>query len=136
MNFSRNHKSDTDVKIELTSLIDVMFLLLIFFLITTTFVTNQGIQVQLPRASAGAISEQPVNFTITVDQYGQLFFENEKYTQESLADKLKNAFKENIDLIVIIQADEEAQHGIIVGLLDMAKNIGIERLAIATAAEE
>jgi len=113
-----------------------MFLLLIFFLITTTFVTNQGIQVQLPRASAGAISEQPVDFTITVDQYGQLFFENEKYTQESLADKLKNAFKENIDLIVIIQADEEAQHGIIVGLLDMAKNIGIERLAIATAAEE
>ncbi|MBI4595628.1 MAG: biopolymer transporter ExbD [Candidatus Tectomicrobia bacterium] len=128
-------KRRPDVRIEVINLIDIMLMILLFFMITTTFVVQPGIPVTLPKASSSVkIAGKEIVVVISADE--SIYFQGQKVSLEQLPAILKSAVENNKDNILLINADEKASHGTVVAALDAAKALGIERLAIATKYKE
>jgi len=123
------------VTLDLTPLIDVVLMLVIFFLLTTTFALSPGVQVDLPQGSS---LQQPrdSDAIITITQDGAVYFQDAQVSLETLQAVLQRAKSQQPRLRVVIKADTVVQHGRVVEVMDMAKLVGIERLAIATAPKQ
>ncbi|MEE2961002.1 MAG: biopolymer transporter ExbD [Myxococcota bacterium] len=132
MNFSIRAIRKRDAEINLTPLIDIVFILLIFFLITSTFVQDSGIKVELPRANQSNPTGTNHQIVVTVTAEGRMVYEGEALSKNELQKKLSGLYKEKIEQVFIIEADSTAQHGIVVSIMDLAKEIGFQSLAIAT----
>ncbi len=124
-------RSSEDVRIDLTSLIDVVFLLIIFFMVTTTFQARSGISVKLPEAESEIPSEQFKRVVINIRADGSIFFQDKTVSDTALADQLKSAASDPKTLVVI-RADKSVPHGKVVTVMDTARMAGLTRLAIAT----
>jgi biopolymer transport protein ExbD len=120
------------VALDLTPLIDVVLMLVIFFMLTTTFVVGTGINVDLPQGQA---VQQPreSDAVITMTKEGRLYFQDERVSLEKLRSALEQTFRQQPGVRLVIRADTQVQHGQVVEIMDIAKLIGIEKLAIATA---
>jgi biopolymer transport protein ExbD len=120
-------------RIEITPLIDVVLLLLIFFMISTTFVTTPGIKVKLPQAATQAATREQ-DIVVVVTEEGQLYFNNRRVTLDRLRLGLKEEVSKGGKDLLIVKADKESKHGRVVEVMDLAKQVGISRIAIATEA--
>ena len=129
----RNEKKDTNIMINITSLIDVVFILLIFFAVTTSFVTPSSIKVDLPKAKGEAVEEKK-NIRIAVDSTGALFLDGEAVKDEELESRLKVLKDVNPEALIVIEADEKSLHGKVVFVIDKAKSADYTRFALATEA--
>ncbi|MBI2645568.1 MAG: biopolymer transporter ExbD [Deltaproteobacteria bacterium] len=132
MNFSSDTHEKDEVTIEITSLIDVMFTLVLFFLVTTTFVSAPGMKVDLPKSSAQDIQRDKKDITIVIGSNHQLLINQKAVNEKELQTKLSAQAKENPQTLVIIQADQGVSHGLVVRIMDYAREAGLSRLAIAT----
>ncbi len=123
------------VALEMTPLIDVVLMLVIFFMLTTTFVLSPGIEVDLPR---GHTSQEPRerDAIITMTQDGSIYFQQAQVSLETLRAVLKRARDNQPELRLVIKADRLVPHGRVVAVMDISKFLGIERLAVATAPPE
>ena len=123
------------VTLDLTPLIDVVLMLVIFFMLTTTFVLSPGVQVDLPQGSS---LQQPreSDAIITITKDGAVYFQDAQVSLETLQAVLQRAKAQQPRLRVVMKADTLVQHGRVVEVMDMAKLVGIERLAIATAPKQ
>lgn len=128
-------KEKRKVLINITSLIDVLFLLLIFFMVSSTFLEQPGIKLELPQAKNAVVTEQN-DYTLFVDKDGNLFLNQDEVTTENLEAKLKEALPNMVDSALILKADQEVTHGIIVRVMDIAKQSGVKKLIIGTRLEE
>jgi biopolymer transport protein ExbD len=137
MNFrSDKRRSRVEVIVDITPLIDVVFLLLIFFMITTTFATNApGIEVELPKAAHADSRLQPKDIVIAINEAGEIVYENRAVTLVELSALLESKHVEMPQGTVIVQADQQVFHGLVVKVMDAAKSAGFEKLAIATQKE-
>lgn len=117
--------------LDITPLIDVVFLLLIFFLLSSSFIMQPGIKVKLPEATTDDIKTKKDIF-ITLARDGTYFLNEEFISLAALPDKLRVLVAKEADQILIIKADREVKHGQVVEVMDIAKKAGIDRLAIAT----
>lgn len=118
--------ADDEISIELTPLIDVIFMLLIFFIIATTFVKPK-FEVALPGAESAKIvseSEKTPVCAITVDAAGRLFFDG----VETPSERLPQKFKEHEGKIFEVFSDKTAPFGVVIQLMDEAKKQGHENL--------
>ena len=123
------------VSLDLTPLIDVVLMLVIFFMLTTTFVLSPGMKVDLPRSSSKPEAhEHDAIVIVTAD--GTLYYQNERVTLEALQAALRQRQQQQPGVRLIVKADTHAEHGWVVAIMDIAKMIGIDRLAIATAPKE
>lgn len=129
MKFSTQHKSLA--VFSYSSLTDIVFLLLIFFLLSSSFVIQSGIKVQLPK-SAAAEQETQRQIVITVTEKGLIFLNDRQVTTESLGAQLAPLIGEDRDKIVIIKADQTVSLQSAVQVMDIAKGVGALRLLIAT----
>jgi len=132
MNFAR--RPQEELTLDLTSLIDVVFLLLIFFMVTTTFSAQSGIGVNLPEAAA---RERPSTeaVSISIKATGTLFLDEHPVTHDELREQLKALEKQRgAETVVVIRADESVTHGRVVEAMDAARTAGFRKLAIATHA--
>ena len=134
MNFSTRKKNRGLTDINLTPLVDIVFILLIFFLITSTFVQSPGIDVNLPKANSSAETSQSQSIVITVDENGQLIYGGEVTDIGGLTDTLGKLFQESPGHQIVIQADESTNHGAVVEAMDAAREVGFRKLGIATQA--
>lgn len=132
MDFLPNDDSKEDVTIELTSLIDVTFMMVLFFLITTTFTSAPGFKVDLPKASATDIARDRKDLTISIGHDQSIALNQKFVTGEQLKDRLYEEAQLNPATLVIIQADQNVSHGRVVQIMDLAKEAGLNHLAIAT----
>jgi biopolymer transport protein ExbD len=128
-------KSD-DPEISLTSLIDVVFLLLIFFMVSTTFEHQAVLKVDLPEAkNVSAPEDQPKSFELVIDAKGQ-FYLNDRQLLDGKRSTLEAAFKEaagdDRSMPVILRADAETPHHFVVTAMDVTAQLGFKRLSIAT----
>jgi biopolymer transport protein ExbD len=119
------------VVLELTPLIDVIFQLLIFFLLTASFITTPNLNVELPKASAKAAASESRDLMVVITREGKLQYEKDLVTPDQLMARLKALYKERPDARILIQADRKAYHGIVVKVMDIAKSIGFKRLGVA-----
>ncbi|MFQ6111735.1 MAG: ExbD/TolR family protein [Nitrospinota bacterium] len=117
--------------ISITPLIDVVLLLVIFFMLSSTFVVQPGIKVRLPKAVMAEQAE-PRDLVLILTREGALYLNDRKVTEKQLAGELAREFKKRKDAYLIIRADKDARHGRVVALMDIAKQAGAKRLAIAT----
>jgi len=122
--------------VNLTPLIDIVFQLLIFFLITTTFVQNPGIEVELPRANPDATMGKDSTVIVAVTKEGRVIHEGRAVSGEDLMERLTHHHKQRPSAVVIIQADTATPHGKVVEVMDIARQAGFRQLAIATAASQ
>ncbi|MBT5058625.1 MAG: biopolymer transporter ExbD [Gemmatimonadetes bacterium] len=125
-------KQKVEERPDLTPMIDVVFQLLIFFMVTAVFAITPGLDIKLPEAEEAQAPEKE-NLFIVVDQDGNMKLNHQSVTFANLKDKLqeKRNLLDNTTLI-IIQGDERATHGQIVQIMDIARQVGIIDQVIAT----
>lgn len=126
--------------INVTPLVDIMLVLLIIFMVSTTVMTDaptsSGIQVDLPKSSAKGGSLEDADIIIALTKDGQTVVGGETVDEPRLRSLLEDAKKKNEKTVVIVQADKEVFHGRVAGVLDLARAVGLQRLAIATESSE
>ncbi|MBI3179249.1 MAG: biopolymer transporter ExbD [Deltaproteobacteria bacterium] len=135
MDFSPRRRRRTQSAIDLTPVIDIVFNLLIFFLVTTTFVQNPGIEVDLPKATSAQVDPKAEHVIIAVTSDGRYVHEGKAVSLDELEARLKEHHKQRADAMVIIQADTSTPHGKVVEVMDAARRVGFAQLAIATEAQ-
>jgi biopolymer transport protein ExbD len=129
-------KKTEDPEISLTSLIDVVFLLLIFFMVSTTFERQAVLKIDLPEASNVSHPEnQPDSFELVIDPKGQYYL-NDRQLVDGRPSTLRAAFQEaageDRDIPIILRADAETPHHFVVTAMDVTAQLGFTRLSIAT----
>ena|SRR5579872_868087 len=126
-------------RIEIIPMIDTMFFLLVFFMLSSLALAKlNGLPVNLPRAST-APKQAPAELTVTIDRNQQVYVNKEPVQIDNVGTLLlERAGGPNVDLSaanVIINADTEVRHGLVVRCIDEARAVGITRFGIATAPE-
>lgn len=119
------------VVINITSLIDVCFLLLIFLMVSSTFVEQPGMKLELPEAKT-ATTERISELVLEVKADGTLMVNQEATELATLGEKLKQLLPKLEEKTLILKADRLVPHGTIVEIMDQAKLNGVEKLVIAT----
>lgn len=130
------HSKKEDPEISLTGLIDVVFLLLIFFMVSTTFEHQAVLKVDLPEAQNVSTPEnQPDSFELVIDANGQ-FYLNDRQLVDARASTINAALVEaagdNRDVPIVLRADAETPHHFVVTAMDVTAQLGFRRLSIAT----
>jgi biopolymer transport protein ExbD len=114
-----------------TSMTDIVMLLLIFFLISSSFVTQPGIKVQLPKAETGETAAEG-QIIVTLTEKGRVFVNSEQVTTDLLGQKLSGLLGGAEKRVVVIRADRGVTLQNTVQVIDIAKAVGAERFMIAT----
>lgn len=130
MNFARTRRAE--VIVDVTPLIDIIFQLVLFFMVSTTFVTSPGIEVDLPRSSSDTILQDTDDMSVWVTAKGSVYVDDQPVDWSGLRQAFSGAAKTNPSTLIIIKADQEVGHGRVVGVMDLARSFGLSRLAIAT----
>lgn len=118
-------------RIEIIPMIDVIFFLLVFFMISTLSMTvNRGLPVNLP-AAASAQKEARDNVSLTVTQDGSMFLNKEPVALQDVGQRVKAALATDPQLAVVINADGQVLHSTVVDVLDELRQAGVSGLAIA-----
>ena len=133
MKFRRSRKPDSGI--DLTPLIDVVFLLLIFFMVTTTFTQETRLLISLPEAGGETVDAEPESLELTIDKEGNYALNGQSLINrdiKTIMAALKDASAGNRDLPVVITADAESSHQAVVSAMDAAGKLGFNQLQIAT----
>ena len=128
------YRRKLDATLNMTPMIDIVFLLLIFFLLTTNFITEEGIKVKLPQARSTAAQTQE-DITVVISKEGKIFIRNDEMNESRLFDRVSALIGNDPHKLVIVKADREIILNKAVKVMDIAKAAGAERLCIATEAD-
>ena len=134
MQFRRARKDDAHI--DITPLVDMVFLLLIFFMLSTTFIVTPGIKVNLPRSSAEKITQENQEVQVVITEDNRILIEGVAVDARELKQQFVGVGREAPQTLVVIKADVKALHGTVVEVMDIAKESGLNRLAIATQPKE
>ena len=131
----RSRNGEDDSQVNLTPLIDVVFLLLIFFMVSTTFDTTSELKIQLPEASAQKKPAAPQKVIVSIDPRGNFFVNGKRLkapTGELLTLELHRLIGSDKDRPVVIQSDAASPVQSLVTAMDVIGQMGLKRLSIAT----
>jgi biopolymer transport protein ExbD len=125
-------KKDDESDISIAPLVDCVFLLLIFFVVTSHYDIAAGVQIKLPKVTKKtAIPDADSRIIITVDKDGNAYLDGAKTDMKTLKSRLTEEVKNRGMLNLILQADSDVRHGRVVEIMDMAKGAGINSIVIA-----
>ncbi len=131
--------TDDDVEINLTALIDVVFTLIIFFVVTTSFNNRSALKITLPSSQASQSEQQNKPLVILIDKSGNYFVGNTALVRNDLS-SLKEAISQQAgndkQRTIVIQADAKTTHQSVITAMDAIGQLGFSRLSIATAPEK
>ena len=119
------------IQTPLTSLIDIIFMLLIYFMLTTNFIAEEGIKIKLPNAAASA-PQVKQEITILVDKTGRAYLLNKEIPMDFLYTRIKGMIGGDSDRLVVVKADKTVVLNKVVQVMDIAKAAGASRLCLAT----
>jgi len=132
MNF-KGHQRRDEVSLDMTPLIDVVFLLLIFFMLTASFTQAQRLKVELPKTEQGESSQdQSKDWTIEIDAQGSYALNGEALAPEQLESRLRELPERTEETVVLIRADAKTEHQAVVQALGAAKAAGLLHIGLAT----
>lgn len=133
MNFKRQNREE--VSVNLTPLIDIVFLLLIFFMVSTTFTKENHLSIDLPEASSDQRMTAPQAIEILISASGEYSINNQaliNHQLDTLKRGLQKALGDNTKAPVVITADARAPHESVVRAMDAAGQLGLINLSITT----
>lgn len=118
--------------IDMAPMVDVVFLLIIFFMVSTTFITFEtGLPVDLPQAQTAQMEAADLP-TVTITRDGAIFLAGAPVTEETLVGSLRLVLNGNPGGVVVLRADQVVPHGLTVRVMDLIRQAGAQRIAIAT----
>lgn len=127
----RRHNPPADEgNIDVTPMLDVVFIMLIFFIVTTTFIREAGIQVNRPSAETATREEQS-NILVAISPEGEVWIDKQRVDIRGLRTYIEKLKSENPEATVIIQADKDARAGLMVEAMDQARLAGVQDVSIA-----
>ena len=132
---SRNHNSfnvgDEESEINLTPMLDVVFIMLIFFIVTATFIKEAGIQVERPD-SVTALTKDDAAILIAISANDEIWIDREERDPQVVRGVIERMHAENPKGSIVIQADEGSTHEVLVVVLEAAKAAGVTNVAMAS----
>lgn len=127
----RDRRSFTKPEVMIIPMIDIMFFLLVFFMISTLYMVDmKTVSVNLPQASH-AETQTTVNYLVTMKKDGSLWLEDKEITKEELLKKAQAEQRRNPQFSVVLRADQGLDYGKVIALLDEMKGAGISRFGLA-----
>ena len=128
--FSNSHEDSSDVAVDISPLIDCVFILLIFFIVTTTFVEETGVEVDKPQA-ASSVQLEKTSIMIAITQNGEIVYGGNEIGIAGIRPLVKRMMQKE-EVPVIIQADQNVMSGLLVRVIDEAKLAGAMKVSIST----
>ena len=128
--FSYSSQPDEEQEINITPMLDVVFIMLIFFIVTASFVKESGIEVNRPSAVT-AVAQEKGNILIAVTETGEVWINRRQVDPRALRANIERLHAENPQGSVVIQADEHSTTGMLVHAMDAARQAGVYEVAIA-----
>jgi len=125
-------KKRSDFLVDITPLVDVVFLMLIFFMVSTTFNVTSSLKLELPSSHATAQQKEIKQVTIAISADGKLFVQDEAVTDEELRPRILNATHGDPNIRVVLRADSESHHKRVVYVLDTLQGLNMSKIGIAT----
>ncbi len=122
--------TDDESEVNITPLIDIVFIMLIFFIVTATFVKEAGIDVNKPDAPTAEVKKK-ANILIAIDANNNIWLDRRKIDVRSVIPNIKRLRSENPEGSVVIQADEESKNKMLVEVMDAARQAGVTNIALA-----
>ncbi len=132
MNFRTKQTLKTGINI--ASLVDMLFILLIFFVITSTFVEQPSIRLDLP-STKHSESSKLEDLVVTIDKEGEIFLKQKPVTAWELGEAFREAVQKRKDTILILRADKDVNYGRVVVVMDIARGAGLKKITALTTAE-
>ncbi|MGQ4276182.1 ExbD/TolR family protein [Pseudidiomarina sp. E22-M8] len=126
----KRFREEEDAAIDMTPMLDIVFIMLIFFIVTTSFVKEAGIDVNKPEASQ-AQKKPSANIFIAIRANGEVWMDKRMVDVERVGANIERLLAEQPTDIVVIQADKESKHGVVVKVMDQIKEAGIDKISIA-----
>ncbi|WP_413175031.1 ExbD/TolR family protein [Anabaena azotica] len=127
---------DIPAQINIVPMIDVIFAILTFFIMSTLFLTrSEGLPVNLPKAATAKSQATAAPITVTIDQGGKISLNREPINLNALPEKVRELMSNTSEVVVIINADENATHGQVVAVMDRVRQVEGAKLAIATMSD-
>ncbi|OEE60082.1 biopolymer transporter ExbD [Enterovibrio norvegicus FF-454] len=130
MRFQRQQKPRDDAQIDLTSMLDIVFIMLIFFIVTSSFVRESGVDVNRPAASHASV-QKGVGIIVAITASNDIYIDKQRVDEERLEATLIRLMVEQPGASLVIQADKLAYNGTVVTVIDAAKGAGIDSIALA-----
>jgi biopolymer transport protein ExbD len=128
--FSQSKREEISLGISIAPLIDIVFLLLIFIMVTSHFEVITGIDIRLPDITERESDQFPDTMIVAIDKTGDCYLKKEKVTLKDLYLRLKGS-TERKKISLILQADRDVKHGHVVRIMDLAKKAGVASIIIA-----
>ncbi len=126
----RRNRNKAESEVNLTPMLDVVFIMLIFFIVTASFVKEAGIEINRPGASTATRKEKG-NILIAITDTNQVWMDRRQVDPRALRANIERMRAENPQGAVIIQADVKSQNGLLVKVMDAAKLAGVESISLA-----
>jgi len=124
-------REDEDYSLSMTPLIDVVFLLLIFFMVSTQFIDfSRRMDIQLPDSKSGAVDEKLMVFTVEITKEGQIFLNGEKTTLEKIESQIEAEQNRQFKKSAVIRADKSLPYGEVVEIMGIFQHQGIKDIGI------
>lgn len=127
--FSNRNAAEED-NIDLTPMLDVVFIMLIFFIVTASFVKESGIEVNRPKAETST-QQSKANILIAINDQGEIWINKRKIDISSVRANIEILHAENPQGSVVIQADEEAKTKLLVAVMDASREAGVYNISIS-----
>lgn len=128
----RRRNQEEDAGIDLTPMLDVVFIMLIFFIVTTSFVKESGLDVNRPSASTAKKKER-ASILVGISQNGEIWIQKRRVDIRSVRANIERLHAESPEGTVVIQADKLSETGILVQVMDQIRLAGVESISVAAA---
>ncbi len=129
-NRSRSIGDDEESSIDTTPMLDVVFIMLIFFIVTATFVKEAGIDVNRPDAET-AVKQEKANILVAINAKNEIWIDRRRVDIRSVRPNIERLYAENPQGSVVIQADKESKTETLIEVMDAARQAGVFNVAIA-----
>jgi biopolymer transport protein ExbD len=123
-------REDEEAEINITPMLDVVFIMLIFFIVTASFVKESGIDVNRPDAATATVKERG-NILIAITDTNQIWIDRRQVDPRSVRANIERLHAENPQGAVVIQADKNSKNGLLVQVMDAARQAGVFTVSIA-----
>jgi biopolymer transport protein ExbD len=123
--------ADEEASIDMTPMLDVVFIMLIFFIVSTTFVRDEGVEIDRPSASSGQ-QQKTEGVVVAIDSNGEAWLDQKKISISALEQQLQSKIAKDSLSSVLIKADKQTPTGDLIKILDLIKTTGISQVAVAT----
>lgn len=128
-------KKEEESGIDLTPMLDVVFIMLIFFIVTTSFVKESGIDVSRPSAKT-AKKKQRASILVAINQSGEIWIQRRRVDIRSVRANIERLHAESPEGTVVIQADKRSETGLLVDVMDQIRLAGVENIAVSASEKQ